>query len=115
MCLGGIRRDRSGSYAVLTPDGCLYGLVDAVAQCQGQLVDGVTHGRRFHVRGGSLMDGIDPYGNPSTHRRRSIGALSGQYSAACLILTQRAGLRLICSFGGAAGNRTGLKNRLELG
>jgi hypothetical protein len=55
MCLGGIRRDRSGSYVVLTPDGCLYGLVDAVAQCLGQLVDGVTHGRRFHVRGGSLM------------------------------------------------------------
>jgi hypothetical protein len=77
MCLGGLRRDRSGSYAVLTPDGCLYGLIDEVAHCLGQLVDGVTHGRRFHVRGGSLMDGIDPYGNPSTHRRRSIGALSG--------------------------------------
>jgi hypothetical protein len=55
MCLGGLRRDRSGSYAVLTPDGCLYGLIDEVAHCLGQLVDGVTHGRRFHVRGGSLM------------------------------------------------------------
>jgi integrase len=49
MCLGGIRRDRSGSYVVLTPDGCLYGLVDAVAQCLGQLVDGVTHGRAVHI------------------------------------------------------------------
>jgi hypothetical protein len=37
MCVGGIRRDRSGSSAVLMPDGCLYGLVDAVAQCLGQL------------------------------------------------------------------------------
>jgi hypothetical protein len=27
MCLGGLRRDRNGSYAVPTPDGCLYGLI----------------------------------------------------------------------------------------
>jgi hypothetical protein len=49
MCLGGIRRDGSGSYVMLTPDGCLYGLVDEVAQCLGQLVDGVTHGRTVHI------------------------------------------------------------------
>jgi hypothetical protein len=28
---------------VLTPDGCLYGLVDAVTECVGEPLSGVAH------------------------------------------------------------------------